>query len=67
MKRLLVVVLCFLMPITIWAGDSGYKVTYDGGSIPDTKPGTGMKLIIEAGQADQGQNGSDYHSSLNCH
>jgi hypothetical protein len=32
------------------AGDNSYKVTYDGGSIPDQKAGTGMKLFIVANQ-----------------
>jgi hypothetical protein len=50
MKKLLVVVLCFALPVAIFAGDNSYKVTYDGGSIPDTKSGTGMKLFIEANQ-----------------
>jgi hypothetical protein len=50
MKSLLVLVLCFALPLTVIAGDSGYKVNYDGGSIPDTKAGTGMKLFIESNQ-----------------
>ena len=50
MNRLLVIVLCFVMPLTIFAGDNAYKVTYDGGSIPGTKAGTDMKLVIEASQ-----------------
>ena len=50
MKKLLTVVLCLVIPLTVFAGDNGYKVTYDGGSIPDTKAGTGMKLFIDSGQ-----------------
>jgi len=50
MRKLLVVVLCFAIPLTVFAGDNSYKVTYDGGSIPDTKSGAGMKLFIEANQ-----------------
>jgi hypothetical protein len=34
----------------LFAADNGYKVTYDGGSVPDTKAGTGLKLYIEANQ-----------------
>ena len=36
------------MPVAIFAADaqSGYKVTYDGGSLGDTKAGSGMKLVI---------------------
>jgi len=50
MKKLLTVVLCLVIPLTVLAGDSGYKVTFDGGSIPDTKAGTGMKLFIDSNQ-----------------
>lgn len=42
--------LCILVPMAVFAGDNGYKVTYDGGSLPDMKSGTGMKLFIEANQ-----------------
>ena len=37
-----------LMPVAMFAADaqSGYKVTYDGGSLGDTKAGSGMKLVI---------------------
>ena len=36
------------MPVAMFAADaqSGYKVTYDGGSLGDTKAGSGMKLVI---------------------
>ena len=50
MKVLIAVFLCFAIPLTVLAGDNSYKVNYDGGSIPDTKAGTGMKLYIEAKQ-----------------
>jgi len=33
-----------------FAGDNSYKVTYDGGSLPDIKSGTGVKLYIESNQ-----------------
>lgn len=50
MNKLMVIVLCVAMPLMVFAGDNGYKVTYDGGSIPDAKAGTGMKLIIDSNQ-----------------
>ena len=50
MNKLLVIILCLAVPLTVFAGDNAYKVTYDGGSIPDTKAGTDMKLFIEANQ-----------------
>lgn len=48
MKKLLAIFLCLALPAVVFGGDSAYKVIYDGGSIPDTKTGTGMKLFIEA-------------------
>jgi len=48
MKFFLAVALCFAIPIVLIAGDNGYKVIYDGGSLPDTKSGTGVKIYIEA-------------------
>lgn len=50
MKKLLAVVLCVAMPILGFASDNGYKVNYDGGSLPNVKAGTGMRLVIEANQ-----------------
>jgi hypothetical protein len=50
MNKLLVIVLCVAMPLMVFAADNGYKVTYDGGSIPDVKAGNGMKLFIESNQ-----------------
>jgi hypothetical protein len=50
MKRVLAVVLCAAMPMLALAEDSGYKVMYDGGSVPGVKAGTGVKLYIEANQ-----------------
>jgi len=50
MKNLLAVLLCIAIPIMSFAGDNSYKVTYDGGSLPDIKAGTGVQLYIEAKQ-----------------
>ena len=52
MKHVLAAVLCIAIPIAMFASDkdNGYKVTYDGGSVPDTKAGVGMKIYIEANQ-----------------
>jgi CxxC motif-containing protein (DUF1111 family) len=50
MRHLLALILCIVLPISLFAGDNGYKVTYDGGSLPDTKSGTGVKLYIESNQ-----------------
>jgi hypothetical protein len=47
MRMLLAAVLTLAIPISVFAGDNGYKVTYDGGSLTDIKSGTGLKLYIE--------------------
>jgi hypothetical protein len=50
MKRILAVVLSVVVPAVMIAAQSGYNVTYDGGSIADTKAGTGLRMYIEANQ-----------------
>lgn len=50
MNRILALIMCVVFPVALWAGENGYKVTYDGGSLPDTKAGTGLKLVIESNQ-----------------
>ena len=50
MKRLTALLLCLLFPLTALAGDNGYKIGYDGGSLPDAKAGTQMKLVIDGNQ-----------------
>src|ERR1700731_4679844 len=50
MNKLLALVLCLALPLTLLASGNSYKVTYDGGSVPDAKAGTGMKLFIDANQ-----------------
>ncbi|MFZ0480403.1 MAG: hypothetical protein WAL71_14765 [Terriglobales bacterium] len=47
-RILTAVLLCFLIPVSTFATDAGYKVTYDGGSLPDQKTGAGMQLVISA-------------------
>ncbi len=43
-------VLCVVLPVSMFAGDSGYKVTYDGGSVATVKAGTGVRLVLDANQ-----------------
>ena len=50
MNKLLAILMCFAVPIALTAGDSSYKVTYDGGSLTDQKAGSGMKLYIDTNQ-----------------
>ena len=47
MKFILAAVLCILMPMSVFAADISYKVTYDGGSQPDLKTGSGLHLFID--------------------
>lgn len=46
MKRFLALFLCLAIPGTLLAADNGYKVNYDGGSLPEMKAGVGLNLII---------------------
>jgi len=50
MKKFLVIVMCVALPASVVAGDNGYKVTHDGGSITDVKAGTGVRLFIDGNQ-----------------
>jgi hypothetical protein len=47
MKKLIAIFLCLLFPISAFAGENSYKIVYDGGSLPESKAGTDMKLFIE--------------------
>ena len=47
MRRVLALLLCVLFPISAFAGENGYKIIYDGGSLSESKAGTDMKLFIE--------------------
>jgi hypothetical protein len=50
MKYFIARVLCGLLPLTALASESsGFKVAYDGGSIPE-KAGTSVYLYIESNQ-----------------
>jgi hypothetical protein len=50
MRKMLATMLCILVPMAVVGTDNSYKVTYDGGSVPDIKTGTGLKLYIESNQ-----------------
>lgn len=47
MKRLLVAILCLMVPACAFAADNGYKVVYDGGSLPGVKASKTVKLYVE--------------------
>ena len=48
-RALVALLLCVAVPTSVFAADAtnGYKVTYDGGSLPDSKVGSDMKLVIK--------------------
>lgn len=50
MRHVLAAVLCIALPLAMFAAENGYKITYDGGSLPETKAGVGMKIYIESDQ-----------------
>jgi CxxC motif-containing protein (DUF1111 family) len=50
MKKLFALFLCLLVPTIIFASDNGYKVMYDGGSLPNIK--TGARLEMTLGEQD---------------
>ncbi len=49
-KRIAAVILLMALPAVMLAGDSGYKVAYDGGSLSGVKPGAGLKLYFDGSQ-----------------
>ena len=59
MKGLIAVVLCVAITAAVFASDGGYKVAYDGGSVPNVKAGTGIKLYLEGNQIRFVKDGKD--------
>jgi CxxC motif-containing protein (DUF1111 family) len=49
MKKIVALFLCMLIPMMAFASENSYKIGYDGGSIPDVKAGTNMKLYMDNG------------------
>jgi hypothetical protein len=47
MQKFICLILCALFPVSAFAGQSGYKIVYDGGSLPNGKAGTDMRLVID--------------------
>jgi hypothetical protein len=47
MRKFLALLLCILFPVSAFAGENGYKIAYDGGSIPNAKAGADMRLVID--------------------
>jgi hypothetical protein len=47
MKRVVALFLCLIFPGSVFAGDNGYKIAYDGGSIQNLKAGSEMQIVLE--------------------
>ena len=47
MKKVLCLFLCVVFSLNVFARENGYKIIYDGGSVPDAKAGTDMRLAID--------------------
>ena len=47
MRQFLAVLLCVLIPASMFASNVNYKVIYDGGSLPDLKTGTNLHMTID--------------------
>src|SRR6266478_3454904 len=50
MRNVFALLLCIAIPVAVFAADAqnGYKVAYDGGSLPEVKTGAGLKIIINS-------------------
>jgi len=48
MKQMLAIALCIITPVVGFAADSGYKVKYDGGSVPNIKAGNDLRLDFDS-------------------
>jgi hypothetical protein len=59
MRKIFALLFCLLLPAIALAGDTGYKVTYDGGTLQETKAGVGIKLYIEGDKVRFTRDGKD--------
>ena len=59
LQACLAVVLCFVIPVTAFASAGGYGVMYDGGSLPDLKAGTKIRMYLEGDKIRFTQEGKD--------
>lgn len=59
MKKLIGLLLSLLLPLVAFAGEGGYKVAYDGGSVPDLKTGASLHLFIEGDHIRFAKDGKD--------
>jgi len=60
MRQFVSIFLCMLLPgVGVASTDTGYKITYDGGSVANIKSGTDVKLYIEDGRVRLVKNKAD--------
>jgi CxxC motif-containing protein (DUF1111 family) len=59
MQACLAAVLCFVIPVTALASESGYGVMYDGGSLPDIKAGAKVHMYLEGDKVRIAQGNND--------
>jgi hypothetical protein len=66
MKNLVAVLLCIAIPIMAFAGDNSYKVTYDGGSLPDIPVWNRSETIhrVQSSSSRERQNGHNDDSGV---
>jgi len=50
MKKFISVVLCIMISTVVLAGDGGYTVSYDGGSVEGIKTGASLKIHVDTNQ-----------------
>ena len=48
-RVVLALAMAILVPTTLLAGDAGINMKYDGGSLPDVKAGTDLRMLIDSG------------------
>jgi hypothetical protein len=47
MRKAIAIVLSLVVGCSLFARDDGYKLKYDGGSIPDLKSGADVRLLVD--------------------
>lgn len=47
MKKLLAILLCIVFPLFALGADNGYKIAYDGGTLPNLKAGHSLHLTLD--------------------
>ena len=57
MKICIAAILCITIPIVVLASDGSYKITFDGGSVRNGKPGVEAKLYVDGDQIRLAQKG----------